>query len=82
MKTARPKIEPSEVKEVTRRVQLELPEIAMTRLSNLKKRMEAASYAEVVKNALRIYAYMIEETDAGAVFQIKKSGKAQEFKIL
>lgn len=80
---ARPKIEPPEVKEVTRRVQLELPEIAMTRLSNLKKRMEAASYAEVVKNALRIYASIIEETDAGGVLQIKqKSGKIQEFRIL
>ena len=37
----------------------------MERLNALKLKTEASSYAEVVKNALRIYEALIEETDAG-----------------
>lgn len=39
----------------TTRVQLELPPKAMKRLVSLKERTEAASYAEVVRNALVHY---------------------------
>lgn len=37
-----------------RRVQLDLGPVTMTRLEALKARMEAASYAEVVRQALRV----------------------------
>jgi hypothetical protein len=39
----------------TTRVQLQLPEKAMTRLRSLKEETEAASYAEVIKSALIYY---------------------------
>ena len=39
----------------TTRVQLEMPPQAMERLQKLKDRTEAASYAEVIRNALRLY---------------------------
>ena len=39
----------------TTRVQLEMPPQAMERLQRLKDRTEAASYAEVIRNALRLY---------------------------
>jgi ribbon-helix-helix CopG family protein len=49
----------------TTRVQLELPERSMERLKALKEKTEAASYAEVIKNALRLYEALIGETEAG-----------------
>lgn len=49
----------------TRRVQLEMPPQSMERLERLKDKTEAASYAEVVRNALRMYEALIGETDKG-----------------
>lgn len=40
----------------TTKVQLDLPKGAYDRLVALKAKTEAASYAEVVKNALKVYA--------------------------
>lgn len=47
------------------RVQFDLPPRSIERLNTLKRKTEAASYAEVVKNALRLYEALIEETEAG-----------------
>jgi hypothetical protein len=56
----------------TTRVQLELPETSMGRLSSLKDVTEAMSYAEVIKNALRLYEAVIEEAQKGGEFFIKR----------
>lgn len=53
------------------RVQFDLPPRSMERLNALKRKTEAASYAEVVKNALRLYEALIEETDAGKQFLVR-----------
>jgi hypothetical protein len=50
------------------RVQLDLPPRSMDRLNALKRKTEAASYAEVVKNALQIYEALIAETEDGKQF--------------
>jgi hypothetical protein len=42
----------------------------MSRLQDLKTRTEAGSYAEVIKNALRLYEAVVTETQAGASFQV------------
>jgi hypothetical protein len=55
----------------TTRVQLELPEPSMERLKLLKDKTEAASYAEVIKNALRLYEALIGEAEAGNEVLIK-----------
>ena len=47
--------EPEAGERATTRVQLEMPPQAMERLQKLKDRSEAASYAEVIRNALRLY---------------------------
>lgn len=47
----------------TTRVQLELAEKSMNRLMRLKDKTEAVSYAEVIKNALRIYEKLILEEE-------------------
>jgi len=45
----------------TTRVQLEMPPQAMERLTKLKEKTEAASYAEVIRNALRLFEALVEE---------------------
>lgn len=47
------------------RVQVDLMPQSMARLVRLKEKTEAASYAEVIKNALQHYEAMIEETESG-----------------
>ena len=53
------------------RVQLDFAPRAMERLNALKAKTEAASYAEVVKNALRLYEALIEETEDGKQFLVR-----------
>jgi len=55
------------------RVQFDLPPRSMERLSALKFKTEASSYAEVVKNALRLYEALIEEAESGKQFLVRDS---------
>jgi len=66
----------------TTRVQLEMPPQAMERLQQLKEKTEAASYAEVIRNALRLYEALIGEAERGAEFQVKgPDGVAVPYRI-
>lgn len=56
----------------TTRVQLELPPQAMERLQRLKEKTEAASYAEVIRNALRVFEALANEHEQGAEFLVKR----------
>lgn len=65
-----------------KRIQLDMPEKAVLRLQILKEKTEAVSYAEVVKNALRLYEAVIEERERGGVFQIRDTaGVVKEYVI-
>jgi metal-responsive CopG/Arc/MetJ family transcriptional regulator len=65
-----------------KRVQLDLPERALNRLQELKEKTEATSYAEVVKNALRLYEAVVAETEAGNSFMVRApSGEMKEYVI-
>jgi Arc/MetJ-type ribon-helix-helix transcriptional regulator len=57
----------------TTRVQLELPESSMERLKKLREKTEAASYAEVIKNSLRLYEALIKEAESGNEVSVKSS---------
>lgn len=59
-------------KMAVRRVQLDLPPKAFERLVNLKVETEASTYAEVIRNALTLYAAAIEEHEAGNKFMLKQ----------
>ena len=61
----------------TTRVQLELPDKAFERLQSLRDKTEAASYAEVMKNALRLYEALIQEAEAGNTVCIKSADGAE-----
>lgn len=66
----------------TTRVQLEMPPQAMERLQRLKEHTEAASYAEVIRNALRLFEALVEEHEKGAEFSLKRSnGETVAYKI-
>jgi len=66
----------------TTRVQLEMPPQAMDRLQRLKDRTEAASYAEVIRNALRLFEALVDEHEKGAEFSLKKpDGETVAYRI-
>jgi hypothetical protein len=63
-------------------VQLDLPERALTRLQDLKVKTEATSYAEVIKNALRLYEAVVAEAEIGNTFLVKDSaGNVKEYVV-
>jgi metal-responsive CopG/Arc/MetJ family transcriptional regulator len=65
-----------------KRVQLDLPEKSMQRLQDLKEKTESSSYAEVIKNALRLYDAVIEEVESGNTFLVKdSSGLLKEYVV-
>lgn len=49
----------------TRRVQFEFSQDAIDRLNRMKGETDASSYAEVVRDALRIYEWVLEQERAG-----------------
>lgn len=54
----------------------------MDRLKSLKKRTEAASYAEVTKNAYRVYDMLVDLEENKQVFFVRDaSGEMREMKI-
>ena len=55
----------------TTRVQIELPPASMERLRVLKEKTEATSYAEVTKNAFKLYERMIELTESGNTLLVR-----------
>ena len=66
----------------TTRVQLEMPPQAMERLQRLKERTEAASYAEVIRNALRLFEALVDEHEKGSEFALKRaSGEVVAYKV-
>jgi hypothetical protein len=66
----------------TTRVQLEMPPQAMVRLQKMKDRTEAASYAEVIRNALRLFEALVEEHEKGSEFSLKRpNGEVVQYKI-
>jgi Arc/MetJ-type ribon-helix-helix transcriptional regulator len=48
-----------------KRLNVILPERSARRLSALVKRTEATSYTDVLRNALRLYEAIVEETEQG-----------------
>ena len=66
----------------TTRVQLEMPPQAMERLQKMKDRTEAASYAEVIRNALRLFEALVDEHEKGSDFFLKRAdGEIVNYKI-
>ncbi len=70
------------MKRTTTRIQMELPAASMERLTLLKEKTEATSYAEVTKNAYKLYERLIQLTESGEVLCVRdKDGKTREIQI-
>jgi hypothetical protein len=66
----------------TTRVQLELPRTSFDRLNSLKDKTEASSYAEVTKNAFKLYERIIELVESGHTLQATdKDGRVKELEL-
>ena len=66
----------------TTRVQLEMPPQAMERLQRLKEKTEAASYAEVIRSALRLFEALVDEHEKGSEFALKRvDGEMMTYRI-
>jgi hypothetical protein len=55
------------------RINLALSPRAFEKLEHLMEKTEASSYAEVFRNALRLYDALIEEADKGNEFLVRDS---------
>jgi hypothetical protein len=70
------------MKRETTRVQIELPPASMERLKELKEKTEASSYAEVTKNAFKLYERIIELTESGHTFFVRdQAGRTRELEL-
>lgn len=75
-------VESEDSERTTTRVQLEMPPQAMVRLQKMKDRTEAASYAEVIRNALRLFEALVDEHEKGSEFFLKRAdGEVVRYKI-
>lgn len=61
---------------------MDLTETSMKRLANLKEVTEAPSYTEVIKNALKLYEDVINESREGKkIFLRGKDNEVVEYRI-
>lgn len=71
----------SKARKVTR-VQLDLPPRSMERLSAMKEKTEASSYAEVIRRALQVYEDLVNSVNEGEDFLIRKrDGSTSLYKV-
>lgn len=59
----------------SRRIQFEFSPEAHNRLNALKNQTNAASYAELVRNALRVYEWVLEQENEGNAIGVFRDGK-------
>jgi hypothetical protein len=64
-----------------KRVQMDMPPKSLERLKRLQEVTEAASYAEVVRNALQLYEALIEEVEGGSKVFAERDGKMYPLQI-
>jgi hypothetical protein len=61
---------------------MELSPSSFERLNKLKDLVEASSYTEVMKDALRLYEFFVEKDSEGSSFLVRsKQGDVAEIKI-
>ena len=63
------------------RVQLDFSTEAYERLIRIRSRSEAATNAEVVRNALRLYDWFLEQRSKDARFQVVDNGEVKEIEF-
>lgn len=64
-----------------RRVQLDFASSFIATIDRIQERTGISSRAEVVRQAFKFYAWLIEQLDAGCTLQIKKDNETKEVVI-
>jgi hypothetical protein len=64
------------------RIQLDFSPEAYKRLLELRTRSEARTNAEVVRNALRLYYWFLEQKENGYTFVLKNGDTVKEVEIM
>jgi hypothetical protein len=67
---------------VKKRVQFDFSEEANRRLEKLRERTQKQSQAEVVRNSLRVYEWLLDQLDQGYKLQLAKGDLVKEVEIL
>jgi hypothetical protein len=65
-----------------KRLQLELSDEALGRLEKLRVRTQKQSQAEVVRNSLRVYEWLLDQLEKGYTLQLAKDDYVKEVEIL
>jgi hypothetical protein len=60
------------------RVQMDLPPASFDRLNALKEKAEAATYTEVMKDALRLYEWFVDRPEGTRYFVEAPGGERTE----
>lgn len=67
---------------MNKRVQMDLSERSFDRLKKLKKEVDAASYSEVLRDALQLYEFFVlKDQEKKRFFVETEDGHKQEIKI-
>lgn len=69
-------------KEQRHRLQLDFSPEAYERLMRIREASDAATNAEVVRNALRLYDWFLEQKRKNARVQVVENGTVKEIEIL
>jgi hypothetical protein len=64
-----------------KRVQMDLPPKSLDRLKRLQEVTEASSYAEVIRNALRLYEAIVTESENGGELMLRREGLIQPLHV-
>lgn len=70
-----PAVSKADEKPATKRIQFEFGPDAYQRLQKIKNETDAATYADVVRNALRLYEWFITQQAEGYDFGLVKDDK-------
>jgi hypothetical protein len=65
-----------------KRVQFDFSEEAYQRLEKLRSRTQKQSQAEVVRNSLRVYEWLLDQIEKGYAIQLTKGDFVKEVEIL
>ena len=63
-------------------MQFDFSEEANRRLEKLRERTQKQSQAEVVRNSLRVYEWLLDQLDQGYKLQLAKGDLVKEVEIL
>jgi hypothetical protein len=63
------------------RVQLDFSKTAFQRLNSIRERADVKTTAELVRNALRLFEWYMEQREGGYKIQVTKDGQIKEIEF-